>query len=258
MTLFKSKPLSAEVEALLAIERDGLPQSEDVRCRAVARARAALVRPSTPPAPPRLATRTLAGAFAVLALAAVSAAAIVTERRASSRPPALAGSPSAAAPAPRAARVQAAREALTEPPAVSQASADERAQALAGERERRELSPPVFAGGAERSRKTSARSLPVSAAPLGAADYARELQVLQPARAAVKRGDFTAALAAISEHRRRFGNGQLVEEREALRVRALAGLNRSAEARRAAEAFRKRFPHSVLQSGMKQLVESPP
>lgn len=142
--------------------------------------------------------------------------------------------------------------------AVSQASADERAQALAGERERRELSPPVFAGGAERSRKTSARSLPVSAAPLGAADYARELQVLQPARAAVKRGDFTAALAAISEHRRRFGNGQLVEEREALRVRALAGLNRSAEARRAAEAFRKRFPHSVLQSGMKQLVESPP
>jgi hypothetical protein len=82
--------------------------------------------------------------------------------------------------------------------------------------------------------------------------YALELKVLQPARAAVARDDFSSALVAIDEHERRFPDGQLAEEREALRVQALLGLQRTEEASRAADAFRERFPGSVLLSRMRK------
>lgn len=73
-----------------------------------------------------------------------------------------------------------------------------------------------------------------------------ELRLLRQARAAVARGAFAAALAPIAEHARLFEDGRLAEEREALRVKALAGLGRKDEARRAASAFQTRFPRSVL------------
>ena len=73
-----------------------------------------------------------------------------------------------------------------------------------------------------------------------------ELRLLRPARAAVAQGDLAGALARLAEHARRFRNGRLAEEREALRVKALAGLGRMEEARGAAAAFETRFPHSVL------------
>ena len=82
--------------------------------------------------------------------------------------------------------------------------------------------------------------------------------MLQPARAAVARADVTAALAAIAEHERRFPNGQLTEEREALRVLALAGAHRSEEARRAAATFRKRFPRSMLLARMNDALGEGP
>ena len=50
---------------------------------------------------------------------------------------------------------------------------------------------------------------------------------MRQARAAVARGDFAEALSPINEHTRRFRNGRLVEEREALRVKALVGLRRN-------------------------------
>ena len=73
-----------------------------------------------------------------------------------------------------------------------------------------------------------------------------ELRLLRQARATVARQQFAAALRPIAEHERRFQDGYLAEEREALRVRALAGLCRSDEAKRAAAAFLARFPDSVL------------
>jgi len=87
--------------------------------------------------------------------------------------------------------------------------------------------------------------------------YALELEVLQPARAALARGDFSSALSSIAEHERRFPNGELTEEREALRVQALSGLGRTEEANRAAAAFRERFPGSVLLSRMQSLRPVP-
>ena len=86
------------------------------------------------------------------------------------------------------------------------------------------------------------------------ADAAREeLHLMREARAAVARGDFAAALSPIAEHTRRFKNGRLVEEREALRVKALGGLGRAEEARHAAAAFRARFPRSVLLPAVGQM-----
>jgi outer membrane protein assembly factor BamD (BamD/ComL family) len=69
---------------------------------------------------------------------------------------------------------------------------------------------------------------------------------LRQAQEAVAGDRFEAALAPLAEHARRFPSGRLVEEREALRVQALAKLGRVAEARQVAQAFRARFPRSVL------------
>jgi len=92
--------------------------------------------------------------------------------------------------------------------------------------------------------------------PAGAAR--EELHLMRQARAAVARRDFAGALSPINEHTRRFKNGRLVEEREALRVKALMGLGRSEEARRAAAAFRARFPRSVLLPAVGQVPVSRP
>ena len=83
-----------------------------------------------------------------------------------------------------------------------------------------------------------------------------ELQLLRAAREDVTRGDFARALAVLSEHARRFRNGVLVEEREALRVKSLAGLGRREEAQRAAANFHARFPHSVLLATFERMKES--
>ena len=85
-----------------------------------------------------------------------------------------------------------------------------------------------------------------------------ELRLLRRARVAVARNDFAGAMAPIAEHTRRFRDGHLVEEREALRVKALAGLGRVDEARRAAAAFKARFPHSVLLPAVSHMPASEP
>jgi TolA-binding protein len=78
--------------------------------------------------------------------------------------------------------------------------------------------------------------------------YAAELALMRRAHAAYGSHDFAAALRLLSEHGRRFPNGRLAEEREALRVRALSGSGLNDSARLAAHAFAARFPRSVLLS----------
>jgi hypothetical protein len=93
----------------------------------------------------------------------------------------------------------------------------------------------------------------VATATIPAATMNAELQLLRAARQDVMRGDYTAALAVIGQHRRRFENGTLVEEREALRIKSMVGLGRAREAQAAAAAFRTRFPHSVFLSTFERL-----
>jgi hypothetical protein len=99
---------------------------------------------------------------------------------------------------------------------------------------------------------------PDSARSLSLKQYATELSLLEPARSSISRGDYAAALSALSQHRREFPNGQLSQEREALRVRALWGLGQKPAALAAASAFRKRYPRSALLSWLKAEGEPSP
>jgi hypothetical protein len=92
-----------------------------------------------------------------------------------------------------------------------------------------------------------AAASPSSVSPRANSDgeLARELQVIDKARAALAHRDADAALAAIDEHARAFPRGQLVEMREALAVQALVHAGRGAEARARAARFHRAFPASA-------------
>lgn len=85
-----------------------------------------------------------------------------------------------------------------------------------------------------------------------------ELRLIRQAHAAVVRGDYAAALRPIAEHARRFRDGRMAEEREALRIKVLAALGRTEEARRATASFRTRFPRSVLIPAIGRMLPSDP
>ena len=87
------------------------------------------------------------------------------------------------------------------------------------------------------------------------ATYAAELALLQRAHTAYARSDYAGALAIVGEHGRRFPNGRLAEEREAIRVESLASAGHAAEARGAASTFAKRFPRSVLLPRVKEAAD---
>jgi hypothetical protein len=80
--------------------------------------------------------------------------------------------------------------------------------------------------------------------------YAAELDLLARAQVACASREFSNALVLVAEHGRKFPNGRLAEEREALRVRALEGAGRTNEARRASAAFASRFPRSIMLPGL--------
>jgi hypothetical protein len=213
-------PLSPELEALLAPHRSVLPLAPFVEARAVARAATATAAESMQQPRGRLFGRPwwvfAAAAGAVLALGTGAYAARAWIGVPSSQEPAHAPPrhvPRATEPPP--AEVVVATPATDAPPTVAP-------QALPRHRV---------------SRKTSAATVPPTN---------EELQLLRAARQDVTRGAFARALEVIAEHARRFRRGGLVEEREALRVKALAGIGRHEEAQRAAIAFRARFPHSVF------------
>ena len=86
--------------------------------------------------------------------------------------------------------------------------------------------------------------------------YAAELGLLQRAQSDYASHDFPDALVLVAEHARRFPNGRMAEEREALRVRSLAGAGRGDEARRALITFAERFPHSALLPRLRQSAQT--
>jgi hypothetical protein len=235
------EPLSTEVERLLAVERRLVPASPEHRARAMMRARAALhggdaaiVRLSWRSRVPATLAATLVLGVAALSLAAWRA------RHPEERPP------SSALQAPAPAPTQTTRAATTSD------------------------SPPT-APPAARAPDSQATPLPTADAPLPKDErgspqrrttdvdaYAAELALLQQARASVAAGRFSAALESISEHERRFPAGRLREEREALRVKSLAGLGRGEDARAAAERFRSRYPRSVLSPGIEAATRRAP
>jgi len=234
----KESSLSPEVRALLDRERAIPSVPAPVRKRALARARAALVagRVTVPSSFPG-ARRTRFGiAIAVACVAGVAVAAAAFEMGARHR--ALTTSAATAPVAPIVATSPA--------PATPAATID---------------SPPSSATAAL-APIAATRSAPAPSNGVSHASQAEpapdELRLLREARAAVTRQDFEAALVPIAEHARRFRNGRLAEEREALRVKALSGLGRTEEARHAADTFEARFPRSVLLPSVSRMPASQP
>jgi len=225
-------PVSPEVRALLERERVIAPLPAQVRARSLARARAALVAGRvTPPSgfpAPRGRHWGLAVAAASIASAAVGTTAYEVGAH---RPPAAAERP--AAP--------------VLPPVTTSAPVS---------------SPSTPAPASTAATQPPATPAPAALAPAAHSSQAEpgpdELRLLGRARAAVARHEFAAALVPIGEHARRFPHGRLSEEREALRVRALSGLGRTDEARRAADVFEARFPRSVLRPAVSKMPASGP
>jgi hypothetical protein len=223
-------PLSDEIRRLLEIESGAPPVSDEVRARVMARAAIAFRDGGVAPVR-RLFRRhvTLLVAAALGVLVALGALAAYRWAGTSLRGTDTSGASRAVASAPPFASH------LKAPPGPSSELA-------------------LSARAAETPAVSPKAPEPSAAARRPSPDetYSLELALLQRARAAVAKGDHSAALAAIVEHQRRFPTGRLREEREALRVRALAGLGRNDEARRAAERFKAEFPRSVLSSSMEQ------
>ena len=214
----QTSPLDTELASLLASEKVLVAQPDHVKARAVARARAALSRAvSSPPTwrqPLWRRARTAVAAGVVLTVA-VAGAAVIQARRSAF--------PWQKAIAPEA------PETATAPSDLHPALVTD---------------PAPFPATSQREGVSKLK--PVVRASVGPNEYAVELRLLRQARAAIARGAFADALVAIAEHARRMPSGRLAEEREALRVRSLSGLRRHADARRAADAFKARFPRSVL------------
>lgn len=232
MKHFTLEPLSAEMEGLLAKERDFPEERVELRARALARARAALdgLSASSRSFWQRRVTLLVAAAL-VFGFAAAAIAARLPLRRPTVRLPSVLPSVAVTPPARAFENSSPSAEAPAAPSKIVSESPD---RPTAEAKPRR--APASDANDAE----------------------ALELGLLQRARGAVARAEFSTALDTISEHQRRFPAGRLREEREALRIKALAGLGRNDEARRAAERFRERFPRSVLSGRIEETVRPHP
>jgi hypothetical protein len=223
--------LSPEILALLDCERNLSSLPATVRGRALVRARAALVAGvagidrRAAPAPAALARWAAAAAVVCILSIGLGAAAYEVRARLARGP---GGRPTALA-----VEAAASVEKVATPPRAPLASA------------------PTARLPAAAARVDTATPSHVSAARA-------ELRLLRQARAAVVREDYADALPPIFQHARRFEGGRLTEEREALRIKALAGLGRTAEARLAASAFCARFPRSVLLQAVSELSTSEP
>jgi hypothetical protein len=215
------------VEALLVHERTIVPQVAIARARALARARAALragnfVALANPPMPERGWRLRFAVAAGVVFLASAAAAYQVLRRP---------GPPSPGGESP-----QLMQTAKTVPPRVV-------------ELVRSGNATPVCA--ARAANPIPAKALEGRPASM----VAEELRLLEHAQQSAARGDYAAVLAVTSEHVRRYAGGRLCEEREALRLRALIGLGRDDEARKAAVRFRHDFPRSVLLLNLDDMLD---
>jgi hypothetical protein len=201
-----------ELDALLAAGKPIEPLPDIVRARALSRARASVEQPVAIQLSGHTGRRrALSLAFAASGILLVGVAGAVVAVRT------LAPPPSIPAPPPKS-------QVITPAPAASPEA------------------PTPSVAPAEAASPTKRPARPAAASE----SYAAELELLQRAQAAYAGRNFTNALTVVAEHRRRFPNGRLAEEREALRVRALTGAGRPKEARAAASAFAERFPRSVL------------
>lgn len=104
----------------------------------------------------------------------------------------------------------------------------------------------------------SASAPPTPTPVLPAVDLERERVILEAAKVALARGDGDAALDAVHDHQKRFPDGALAEERDALEIQALVATgDRSAASARAAR-FRTKYPKSLFLPAVQATLEVDP
>jgi len=221
------------ISSLFAAEREIVPEPDELRERVVGRARASLPRSAwdRPRARPGRRLGVAAAVAAAVALVALCAAAYQASYQFKSRRTGVPVTPPVASP-------------LVVEPAPAQAEAQAQLQVADEAKSTPEPAAAILHTAKARPSKPAAE----------AQAYAMELVVLQPALEAVARRDFATSLSAIAAHQRRFPSGQLAEEREGLRVKALLGLGRGPEAMHAGALFRERFPQSALLGQIQELL----
>jgi hypothetical protein len=103
-----------------------------------------------------------------------------------------------------------------------------------------------------RSAKTPSEPVP------SARGLAAERALLDVARAALARGEAAGALDAAERHRREYGDGALVEEREAIAIKALVALGRRDEAAQRLANLERTHPNSMVLRAAKKAVSGAP
>ena len=242
----RAPELEPELKSLLRFPKAARQLPDDVRMRVLARSRAFVsasrsgrraisrVTPIAGPRPPAASSspgnglRRLAIAAALSILAGAAGAVAALRSRAADAPPAAFPAGSASFPIPVREETGLDPELATLTPAPATAS------------------------------HHAMTSKPHSVPKARGADPLAEVELLQHAHLAYARRDFHGALALVAEHARRFPNGPLAEECEALRVESLLAAGHAVEARRAGAAFANRFPRSVLLPGIEATSHEDP
>jgi len=98
--------------------------------------------------------------------------------------------------------------------------------------------------------------LPRDATPEKARSLAEQQALLDDARSALRRGDGSAALAALRSHIARFPETAFDEERQAVAIKALVLVGQLDAARQREAAFERRFPASLLRPSLRAAVGS--
>jgi outer membrane protein assembly factor BamD (BamD/ComL family) len=88
--------------------------------------------------------------------------------------------------------------------------------------------------------------------------WARERAMLDGARRNLAEGNARASLVKLQRYTAEFPRGRLSEECEALLVNALVRSQQYDEARRRADAFRRRYPRSFLAPSVDAAIEAIP
>lgn len=87
---------------------------------------------------------------------------------------------------------------------------------------------------------------------------AAERALLDVARSALARGEASEALSAAERHRREYADGALIEEREAIAIKALVALGRRDEAAQRLANLEKTHPNSIVLRAAKKAVSGAP
>ncbi len=115
--------------------------------------------------------------------------------------------------------------------------------------------PIVHARPSSAPTPSGSASASAPAPAIGSPDLADERSLVEGARVALLRGRPFDALALAESHEKRFPGGELAEDRDFLRIRALRDAGKKEEATARAKAFLARYPKSGLRGVVAPIAE---